>query len=105
MAWGDITLPTDTWADLPQVGKQYIKDQNGDYVTDQNGNKIEIQGGGTSWVVISTPVGTYVGMGYNFLVTTALDFLVTVTGIFLVTCYPIMDWSTISTPTDVWSDI
>jgi hypothetical protein len=79
MAWGDITLPTATWGNVAAPSDSYSD--------------------------ISAPSDAYAGIAYNYLVTTTYEKLVTLSLEYLRTCYPIMDWSTISPPTDVWSDI
>ena len=79
MAWSDITPPTATWS--------------------------AITGPTDSYTDIDPPSDTYGNMEYNFLVTEALSFLTTVAGLFLVTGYPIMDWSSISAPSGSWSNI
>jgi hypothetical protein len=51
MAWADVTLPTDTYTDIPvpNMPATYLTDQNGDIMTDQNGSPIVVQeGSGTS---------------------------------------------------------
>lgn len=79
MAWSDITPPTATWS--------------------------AITGPNSSYSAIAAPSDTYGNMEYNFLVTAALAFLTTAAGLFLVTGYPIMDWSSISATSASWSNI
>ena len=53
MAWADVTLETDTWADVTDHAS-FVTDQNEDVVTAQDGTPINAQAGiSTEWTTIT----------------------------------------------------